>query len=120
MHLLSTLPADGSDVEAAIDLGQSPGEIVLLSAADTDLACFATAQASLPADTPSLRLANLLQLSHPLSVDLYVERVVARSAAGHPSPAGRPRLLALRARADRHRLRRGRHPPGLSARRRSA
>ena len=79
MHLLSTLPADGSDVEAAIDLGQSPGEIVLLSAADTDLACFATAQASLPADVPSLRLANLLQLSHPLSVDLYVERVVARS-----------------------------------------
>ena len=45
MHFLSTLPADGSDVEAAVDLGQTPGDIVLLSAADTDLACLAAAQA---------------------------------------------------------------------------
>ena len=79
MHLLSTLSADGSDVETAVDLGQSPGEIVLLSAADTDLACLAAAQATLPTDAPSLRLANLLQLGHPLSVDLYVERVVAHA-----------------------------------------
>ena len=79
MHLLSTLPADGNDVEAAVDLGQSPGEIVLLSAADTDLACLAAAQAGLPPDSPSLRLANLLQLGHPLSVDLYVEQVVTHA-----------------------------------------
>ena len=79
MHLLSTLPADGSDIEAAVDLGQSPGEIVLLSAADTDLACLAAAQAGLPPDSPSLRLANLLQLGHPLSVDLYVEQVVTHA-----------------------------------------
>ena len=33
-----------------------------------------------PTDAPSLRLANLLQLGHPLSVDLYVEQVVAQRA----------------------------------------
>jgi cobaltochelatase CobN len=79
MHLLSTLPADGSDVAAAVDLGQTPGDLVFLSAADTDLACLAAAQVRLGPEAPSLRLANILQLSHPLSVDLHVERVVARA-----------------------------------------
>ena len=79
MHLLSTLAADGADVEQAVDLGQTPGEIVVLSAADSDLACLAAARARLPQGAPSLRLANLLQLGHPLSVDLYVERIVAHA-----------------------------------------
>ena len=79
MHLLSAQPAATADVEAAVDLGQTPGEIVVLSAADTELACLADARARLPGERPSLRLANLLQLAHPLSVDLYVERVVARA-----------------------------------------
>ena len=47
MHLLSTQAADGSDVEAAVDLGQTPGELVFISAADSDLACLAAAQARL-------------------------------------------------------------------------
>ena len=79
MHLLSTLPADGTDVEQAVDLGQTPGDIVFLSAADTDLACLAAARARLPEEAPPLRLANLLQLGHPLSVDLYVDRVVSQA-----------------------------------------
>ena len=36
-------------------------------------------QERLPQDAPSLRLANLLELAHPLSVDLHVERVVAQA-----------------------------------------
>ena len=79
MHLLSTLTAPTADVEAAVDLGQSPGDVVVLSAADSELACLATAQARLPADAPQLRLANLMQLAHPLSVDLYVDQVLARA-----------------------------------------
>ena len=79
MHLLSTQEAATADVLAAVDLGQTPGEIVILSAADSELACLAAAQERLPEDAPSLRLANLLQLAHPLSVDLHVERVVARA-----------------------------------------
>ena len=79
MHLLSTLAVDGSDVEAAVDLGQTPAGLVFLSAADSDLACLAAAQARLGPDAPTLRLANLLQLGHPLSVDLYIERTVSRA-----------------------------------------
>jgi cobaltochelatase CobN len=79
MHLLAAKPGQISDGGEAIDLGQSPGEIVVLSAADTELACLSAAYASLPDPKPSLRLANLLQLQHHLSVDAYVESVVNRA-----------------------------------------
>ena len=77
MHLLAAKPGIIADGSEAIDLGQTPGDIVILSAADTELACLAAAQAGLPADAPSLRLASLLQLSHNLSIDTYVEDIVA-------------------------------------------
>lgn len=76
MHLLAVQPGDISDGSEAVDLGQSGGDIVVLSAADTDLASLATACAALPADFPEIRLANFLQLQHNLSVDLYIENVV--------------------------------------------
>ena len=79
MHLLSAQQAGATDAETAVDLDQTPGEIVVLSAADTELACLARAQARLGEDAPRLRLANLLRLAHPLSVDLHVERVVAHA-----------------------------------------
>ena len=76
MHLLATQPGEISDGAQAVDLEQSPGEIVVLSAADTEIACLAAAQRVRGAAEPSLRLASLLRLGHNLSVDLYVERVV--------------------------------------------
>jgi cobaltochelatase CobN len=79
MHLLNARSARIEDAGEAIDLGQSPGDIVILSAADTELACLAAAQALRPQDAPSLRLANLLRLGHPLSVDHYVEQVVGHA-----------------------------------------
>jgi cobaltochelatase CobN len=79
MHLLNARTTTPDDAGEAIDLGQSPGDVVFLSAADTELACLAAAQARRPPDAPSLRLANLLQLGHPMSVDLYVEQVVAKA-----------------------------------------
>jgi cobaltochelatase CobN len=77
MHLLAAKPGVIADGSEAIDLGQTPGDIVILSAADTELACLAAAQAQLSEGSPSLRLASLLQLSHNLSIDTYVEDVVA-------------------------------------------
>ena len=77
MHLLAAQPGAIEDGADAVDLGQSPGDIVLLSAADTELACFAQAQARLGAGAPTLRLANLMQLGHNLSVDRYAEQVIA-------------------------------------------
>ena len=79
MHLLNARTAAPDDAGEAVDLGQTPGDVVFLSAADSELACLASAQARRPAGVPSLRLANLLQLGHPMSVDLYVERVIARA-----------------------------------------
>ena len=77
MHLLAAQPGAIEDGTDAVDLGQSPGDIVLLSAADTELACFAQAQARLGTGAPTLRLANLMQLGHNLSVDRYAEQVIA-------------------------------------------
>ena len=79
MHLLAAQPGTISDGGEAIDLGQTPGDIVVLSAADTELACLAAARDRLGPGFPSLRLASLLQLGHNLSIDLYVEKVVARA-----------------------------------------
>src|SRR6185295_6049593 len=81
MHLLAAKPGQIADGSEAIDLGQSPGEIVVLSAADSELACLSRAYAHLLERKPTLRLANLLQLSHHLSVDAYVEDIVAHAKA---------------------------------------
>jgi len=77
MHLLQAQAGAIADGSEAVDLGQSPGDIVVLTAADTELASLAAARAGFGEDFPSLRLANLMQLSHNLSIDLYVEQVIA-------------------------------------------
>ena len=79
MHLLSATPGTISNGEEAIDLAQSPGDIVILTVADSELACFSRAATMLGEGAPSVRLANLLQLRHPYSVDLYVETVIAKA-----------------------------------------
>ena len=76
MHLLATSSGVIDGAAEAIDLAQSPAEIAVLSAADSELALLARAHDAAPC---SLRLANLLQLQHPLSVDLYVEKTLAHA-----------------------------------------
>jgi cobaltochelatase CobN len=76
MHLLAAQPGTITDGAEAVDLKQTPGAIVVLSAADSELSLLATARARLPEGFPSLRLANLMALGHNLSVDLYVESVI--------------------------------------------
>ncbi|MHA1567900.1 MAG: cobaltochelatase subunit CobN, partial [Alphaproteobacteria bacterium] len=82
MHLLAAQPGGIADGSEAVDLGQSPGDIVVLSAADTELASLAAARAVLaPAGIepgfPTVRLANLMNLAHNFSVDTYVESVIS-------------------------------------------
>jgi len=82
MHLLAAQPGAITDGEEAVDLGQTPGDMVFLSAADTELAMLADARQVLVADgqeVPSLRLANMMQLGHNMSVDLYVDEIVAHA-----------------------------------------
>ena len=77
MHLLATELATLDEADVAVDLGQSPAEIVVLSFSDSDLSALAEAW-RLEADRlPTLRLASLKRLSHPMSVDLYVDNVIA-------------------------------------------
>lgn len=80
MHLLAAQPGDIADGSAAVDLGQTPGDIVVLTAADSEIAMLAAAREGLAARPgpafPSVRLASLLRLSHHLSVDLYIDAVV--------------------------------------------
>ena len=80
MHLLATMPGTIADGAAAVDLAQTPGDIVVLSSADTELALLAAAQQRRRAQDPAaprLRLAPILRLGHNFSVDLYMETVGA-------------------------------------------
>ncbi|SES65068.1 cobaltochelatase subunit CobN [Oceanicella actignis] len=78
MHLLLAQPGEVSDGSEAVDLGQDPGDIVIISAADTELAALSEARAqAIPG--LRLRLASLLHLQHPMSADLHLDRTAARS-----------------------------------------
>ena len=79
MHLVRIDTVSLDEGEAAVDLGQEPGDIVVLSFTDSDLAGLAEAGAAEGAALPTLRLAKLARLRHPLSVDLYVDAVIARA-----------------------------------------
>ncbi|WP_417282377.1 cobaltochelatase subunit CobN [Comamonas sp.] len=82
MHLLAVQPGGFVDDEAFVaSMEQTPGQIVILSAADTTLALLADAYAQLQSGVdgeqmPSVRLANLMHLRQPASVDLYVDEVL--------------------------------------------
>ena len=82
MHLLAAQPGTVDDGSEAVDLDQTPGEVVFLTAADSEIAALSAAQhwrLSEDPSTPSLRLVNLMQLGHNLSVDLYIESVVSQA-----------------------------------------
>lgn len=77
MHLLAAQAGAAQQEGEAIELGQSPAPVLIVSAADSELVMLAAAADR--AGTEALRLANMLRLSHHLSVDLWIERT-ARQA----------------------------------------
>ncbi|WP_018900661.1 cobaltochelatase subunit CobN [Rhizobium sp. 2MFCol3.1] len=106
MHLLLAQQGTISDGEEAIDLGQSPGDILFLSAADTELAAVAATHGR-RVGARSLRIASLMNLKHPMSVDAYVERtarhaklIIVRALGG--ASYFHYALEALHAAAARH------------------
>ncbi len=78
MHLLAATAGSVEASDDPVDLAQSPADLVVLSAADTELAMLAEARGAM-ADPPGLRLASLAHLRHPMSVDLHVANCAARS-----------------------------------------
>src|SRR5579885_273043 len=79
MHLLTTSSTGLDEIVEAVDLGQPPGDIAILSCADTDLSALAAAWQAEREMLPSVRLAHLRDLRHPMSVDLWIERVGAHA-----------------------------------------
>src|SRR5580692_7652769 len=75
MHLLTTTGTSLDEIIEPVDLRQTPGDIAVLSFADSDLAGLAAAWAVERDALPSVRFAHLRDLRHPMSVDLWVERV---------------------------------------------
>ena len=75
MHLLQTSSTHLDDLVEPVDLAQPPGDIVVLSFADTDLAGLAAAYAAERDRLPSVRLAHLRDLRHPMSIDLWIDKV---------------------------------------------
>lgn len=78
MHLLAATPGSIDDGQEPVDLGQTPADIVFISAADTELAALSAARGEL-ANPSTLRLANLTHLTHPMSVDLHIEACATKS-----------------------------------------
>ncbi len=74
MHLLAAQAGALQQEGEAIDLAQSPAPIVFASAADSELMMLAAAADR--AGTTDIRLANLLRLSHNLSVDTWLDQTV--------------------------------------------
>ncbi|MET0342113.1 MAG: cobaltochelatase subunit CobN [Polyangiales bacterium] len=76
MHVLATRPGGYAADDGVVDLAQTPADVVILSAADTDLRLLADAADALGDALPSLRLASLLALRSNASIDLYVDAVI--------------------------------------------
>ena len=74
MHLLVREVRTLDDEQGAVDLGQLAADLVFLSFSDSDLGAAATAWQAMGADRPTLRLANLARLRHPMSVDCTSSR----------------------------------------------
>ncbi|MEA3388462.1 cobaltochelatase subunit CobN [Sphingobium phenoxybenzoativorans] len=84
MHVIFRETHGMEETAVPQDLGQEPADLVVLSFSDSDLGAFAAAwhmARAADAAFPSLRIANLAALMHPLSVDTYVERTLFRAKA---------------------------------------
>ncbi len=79
MHLLLSQKGSINETDEAVDLGQDPADLVFISAADTELSSLSAAKSELGDEAPQLRVANLMQLSHPMSVDVYAQNTVSKS-----------------------------------------
>ncbi|MBQ4824676.1 cobaltochelatase subunit CobN [Leisingera sp. HS039] len=76
MHVVFRESHGLDETDTPQDLGQTPGDLVVLSFSDSDLGAFAAGWHRADGALPSLRVANLVALKHPLSVDVYAEQTL--------------------------------------------
>ena len=83
MHLIATIPGGWNpDEEGIFYIEQKPGDIVFLSAGDTEIHTLNEAYREIyeqDRDVPSLRMANLVYLKQELTIDTYVEEVLEKA-----------------------------------------
>src|SRR4029079_7843597 len=96
MHLLQTTASSLDDSVGPLDLGQMPGDIVDLSLAESALAGLAAAYATERHRLPSVRLAHLRDLRHPMSIALWIDKLAshAQELVRKRSTCGPPRWRA--------------------------
>ncbi|SDW59583.1 cobaltochelatase CobN subunit [Ruegeria halocynthiae] len=79
MHVVFRESHGLEETETPTDLGQSQADLVILSFSDSDLGAFAAGWhrgGGPEGRMPTMRLANLTALKHPLSVDTYIEQTL--------------------------------------------
>lgn len=79
MHVLFRESHGLEETATPEDLRQTPAELLALSFSDSDLGAFAAGWIRGREGLPSLRLANLSRLRHPLSVDTYVDQTLIQA-----------------------------------------
>lgn len=80
MHVVFRESHGLEETETPTDLGQDAADLVVLSLSDSDLGAFAEGWhrgGGPEGRLPTLRLANIAALKHPLSVDTYVENTLS-------------------------------------------
>ena len=82
MHIVVRESRDLDEAASPQDLGLAPADVIVLSFSDSDLAMAAAAFRGVPeTERPSLRVANLCALRHPMSVDLFADATLRGSKA---------------------------------------
>ncbi len=85
MHVVFRESHGLEETETPFDLGQDPADLVVLSFSDSDLGAFAAGweRSRRMGNTahPTVRLANLIALKHPLSIDTYAEKTLVGAKA---------------------------------------
>ena len=79
MHLLVREIRSLDEQAQAEDLGHEPADIIFLSFSDSDLKNIAHCLTQLEDSFPSVRLAPLTRLRHPMSVDIYIEEIISNA-----------------------------------------
>ncbi|MEO0763834.1 MAG: cobaltochelatase subunit CobN, partial [Pseudomonadota bacterium] len=79
MHIVFRESHGLEDAETPFDLGQTPADLIALSFSDSDLGALAAGWHRADGRLPTLRLANLVALKHPLSVDTWIEQTACEA-----------------------------------------
>ncbi|WP_128514798.1 cobaltochelatase subunit CobN [Tabrizicola thermarum] len=83
MHVVFRESHGLEETETPFDVGQDPADLVVLSFSDSDLGAFTAGyeRARRLGFQPTVRLANIIALKHPVSVDTYADRTLLGAKA---------------------------------------